>query len=341
MKFVVGRSNLACTIFVPFDCNNNCPFCTSKKMYKEMEGKLDIEAIISLIKGLNSNYSIKEYVLTGGEPFANLEETKRLVDSMGKRCFVNTTLPMVENIDEVIDYINTCDKIHGINVSRHIGFNFKGVADINTINRIKKPIRVNTVINKNFSFDKFKEFVKEWGSDNRMINLRADYTKLDTTSLKARDDIETMLSTEYMFNGAGGCLVCHSSTFIADNCYIQYHRGLMYSSVKMGEKTYVNDVIITPDGKMYKDWDMKDDKEFNAWILKEPDITPTEVMVDVDWNKDGNIKSYFYNISSINRVSLTDDRNKSVKIDNSGVLEEVINDLKKTLKDNLVRVYTI
>ena len=58
-------------------------------------------------------------------------------------------------------------------------------------------------------------------------------------------------------------------------------------------------------------------------------------------NKDGNIKSYFYNISSINRVSLTDDRNKSVKIDNSGVLEEVINDLKKTLKDNLVRVYTI
>ena len=341
MKFVVGRSNLACTIFVPFDCNNNCPFCTSKKMYKEMEGKLDIEAIISLIKGLNSNYSIKEYVLTGGEPFANLEETKRLVDSMEKRCFVNTTLPMVENIDEVIDYINTCDKIHGINVSRHIGFNFKGVADIDTINRIKKPIRVNTVINKNFSFDKFKEFVKEWGSDNRMINLRADYTKLDTTSLKARDDIETMLSTEYMFNGAGGCLVCHSSTFIADNCFIQYHRGLMYSSVKMGEKTYVNDVIITPDGKMYKDWDMKDDKEFNTWILKEPDITPTEVMVDVDWNKDGNIKSYFYNISSINRVSLTDDRNKSVKIDNSGVLEEVINDLKKTLKDNLVRVYTI
>lgn len=341
MKFVVGRSNLACTIFVPFDCNNNCPFCTSKKMYKEMEGKLDIEAIISLIKGLNSNYSIKEYVLTGGEPFANLEETKRLVDSMEKRCFVNTTLPMVENIDEVIDYINTCDKIHGINVSRHIGFNFKGVADIDTINRIKKPIRVNTVINKNFSFDKFKEFVKEWGSDSRMINLRADYTKLDTTSLKARDDIETMLSTEYMFNGAGGCLVCHSSTFIADNCFIQYHRGLMYSSVKMGEKTYVNDVIITPDGKMYKDWDMKDDKEFNAWILKEPDITPTEVMVDVDWNKDGNIKSYFYNISSINRVSLTDDRNKSVKINNSGVLEEVINDLKKTLKDNLVRVYTI
>ncbi len=341
MKFLVGRSNLACTIFVPFDCDNNCPFCTSKKMYKEMASKYDTEAIIGLINGLNSNFSIKEYVLTGGEPFANLEVTKKLIDSMKKRCFINTTLPMVDNIDEVIEYINTCDRIHGINISRHIGFDFKGVANIDVINRIKKPIRINTVINKNFSFDKFKEFVEKWGSDKRLINLRADYTKLDTTSLKARDEIEILLATEYMFNGAGGCLVCHSSTFIADNCNIQYHRGLMFSSVKMGEKTYINDVIITPDGKMYKDWDMKEDKEFNSWILKTPNIKPTEVMVDVDWNGDGNVKSYFYNISSINRVSLTDDRNKSVKIDNSDALDEVITDLKKTLKDNLVRIYTI
>lgn len=341
MSFLVGRSNLACTVFVPFDCNNNCPFCTSKKMYSEMKDKFNIEAIIDLIRNLNSNYAIKEYVLTGGEPFANLDATKSLIDAMEKRCFINTTLPIVDNIDEVIDYINTCNKIHGINISRHIGFDFKGVADISIIDKIKKPIRINTVINKNFSFDKFKEFVIKWGSDKRLINLRADYTKLDTTSLKARDEIETILSTEYIFNGAGGCLVCHSSTFIADNCYIQYHRGLMFSSVEMGDKTYVNDVIITPDGKMYKDWDMKDDEKFNEWILKKPNIKPTEVMVDVDWNKDGNIKSYFYQISSINRVSLTDDRTKSVKIENSDVLDEVINDLRKTLKDNLVRIYTV
>lgn len=339
MKFVVGRSNLACTIFVPFDCNNNCPFCTSKKMYKEMEGKYDIEAIISLINGLNSNLSIQEYVLTGGEPFANLEMTKRLVDSMDKRCFVNTTLPMTDNIDEVIDYINTCKKIQGINISRHIGFDFKGVANIDVINRITKPIRINTVINKNFSFDKFKEFVEKWGSDTRMINLRADYTKLDTTSLKARDEIETALATDYMFNGAGGCLVCHSATFIADNCHIQYHRGLMFSSVKMGEKTYINDVIITPDGKMYKDWDMKEDKEFNSWILREPNIKPTELVVDVDWRHDGNVKTYFYSVS-FNRLSLTDDRDKSAKITNSEVLDETIEYLQKTLKDDLVKIYT-
>ena len=32
MEYVAGRNNLACTIFVPFDCDNNCPFCTSKWM---------------------------------------------------------------------------------------------------------------------------------------------------------------------------------------------------------------------------------------------------------------------------------------------------------------------
>ena len=38
MEYVAGRNNLACTIFVPYDCDNNCPFCTSKWMYRECGG---------------------------------------------------------------------------------------------------------------------------------------------------------------------------------------------------------------------------------------------------------------------------------------------------------------
>ena len=86
---------------------------------------------------------------------------------------------------------------------------------------------------------------------------------------------------------------------------------------------------------------MLEDKEFNEWILKAPNIKPTEIMVDVDWNNDGNLKSYFYSVSSFNRVSITDDRSKSTKIENSDSLDEVISNLKKTLKNNLVRIYTI
>ena len=43
MEYVAGRTNLACTIFVPYDCDNNCPFCTSKWMYRESGMKMDIE----------------------------------------------------------------------------------------------------------------------------------------------------------------------------------------------------------------------------------------------------------------------------------------------------------
>jgi len=339
MKYLVGRRNLACTIFVPFDCDNNCPFCTSKKMYKNI--KLNPNKIIEQINKINNNYDVVEYVLTGGEPFANLDETKRIISAMNKRCFINTTLPLVKNIDEIIDYINSEPKIHGINISRHIGHEFSGVADLKLIDRIEKPIRINTVINKNFSFDEFKEFVKKWGSEKRLINLRADYTKLDTTTLKARDEIETLLSEEYMYSGSGGCLVCHSSTFEADNCIISYHRGLMFSSVKMGNKTYINDVIITPDGNVYKDWDFNNDDEFNNWIFKTPDIEDTEIEVYVDWNKDGNVIKYYCADIHTDRINLTEHTEFSKIINNESQLEEIKETLKKQLKENLVKITTI
>jgi len=338
MKFLVGRRNLACTIFVPFDCDNNCPFCTSKKMYKDIE--LNQNKIIRQIEQLNENYDIVEYVLTGGEPFANLEETNKIINAMNKRCFINTTLPLVKNIEEVIDYINSEKKIQGINISRHIGHEFSGVAGLYLIEKINKPIRINTVINKNFSFDEFKKFVEKWGSNKRLINLRADYTKLDTTSLKARDDVETFLSEEYIYNGSGGCLVCHSSSFEADNCFIQYHRGLMFSSVKMGDKTYINDVIITPDGNIYKDWDFKNDNEFNNWILKLPDIKETEISVIVDWKNDKDYKTYYYSNTNYKQVNLTEHKELAKKVSNKRQLNEIIDTLKKQLKENLVYIQT-
>ena len=36
MRYIKGRSNLSCTIFVPWDCNNHCKFCTSKQMYRQI-----------------------------------------------------------------------------------------------------------------------------------------------------------------------------------------------------------------------------------------------------------------------------------------------------------------
>lgn len=285
MDFITGRNNLACTIFVPFDCNNKCPFCTSKEMYSNGKFKLDIDAIIESVVKINHNTDIQEYVLTGGEPFANLPILKKIVNVANKPIFINTTLPLHNgDIDEIIDYINNEEKIKGINISRHIGFNFTGVADLNMIDRIEKPIRINTVMPKNVPLKiekginilvfedfmkNFYKFVEEWGNEKRLINLRADYSKITFENLKSFDIVEQHLATKYRHMGGGGCLVCNTVLFDAGKCFIQYHRGKMYSSVTMGDnKTYINDVIMAMDGTIYPDWSFEADKKFNEWVYR-------------------------------------------------------------------------
>lgn len=58
MRYIKGRSNLSCTIFVPWDCKNRCKFCTSKGMYSERDK--DMEAILAQIEKVNKNPLISE-----------------------------------------------------------------------------------------------------------------------------------------------------------------------------------------------------------------------------------------------------------------------------------------
>ena len=105
MRFIKGRSNLSCTIFVPWDCNNHCRFCTSKHMYKERT--CDMDAIIAQIKKINQNPLITEFVLTGGEPLADIEKCQALLD-VKNNCIYKLTLSLLQH-----DYQSL--SIHGIN----------------------------------------------------------------------------------------------------------------------------------------------------------------------------------------------------------------------------------
>lgn len=272
-EYRIGRGNLSCTIFVPFDCANNCPFCTSKKMYKEMGDKFNIKGIKVLIEMLNGNPDIKEYVFTGGEPFANILALDELISVAEKPVYINTTLPYENPLQmhHIISYINGNRKIKGINISRHIGVELKNAAKLDDIKKITKPIRINTVINKRFDFNAFYDFAHYYGGDNRLINLRADYTTITNETLKSRDKVDDFLLQFFEYKGSTSCMVCNSELFIhlESKINISYHRGLEHSSFVLPNTNikFINDVIITPDGRLYSDWDMIEDKQFNVWIL--------------------------------------------------------------------------
>lgn len=155
----LGRSNLSATIFVPSDCTNNCKFCTSKESYSIR--KPNLEKVLKKIHKLNKMDWIQSFVLTGGEPFADLEILQAILNEISpcKKVYVNTTLPTNRYTEEeLVDFINK-SRIDCINISRHcdtfekdILFFSKNIASDDIVFRLSKPVKINSIIKKD-SFD--------------------------------------------------------------------------------------------------------------------------------------------------------------------------------------------
>ena len=298
MRYIKGRSNLSCTIFVPWDCNNHCKFCTSKQMYKQRT--CDIDAILAQIKKINENPLIQEYVLTGGEPLADLEKCQRLIDAMEKPVYINTTFPTftdhpgevpMSKIKPMIEFINNNEKIGGLNVSRHMHQQFyEDVLPIDMFAQlIKKHIKLNVVLSQTFDINEFKTFVEPYrGLENVSICIRADYRQINKNKLKNRDDVFEKLINEYEYEMSGGCMVCNDDRFWDDKMLISYHRGMEHSKVIYGNKIFVNDILITIDGQIYDDWDFVTNTDFERWVFGnftlDDDVTEYEKdPVYIDW----------------------------------------------------------
>lgn len=271
MRYIKGRSNLSCTIFVPWDCKNHCKFCTSKNMYKERT--CDMEAILAQIKKINENPMITEYVLTGGEPLADLEKAQILIDAMDKPVYINTTFPKTDNFDKICEFLNKNDRINGINISRHMHQKFiEDVEDVIKINEyVNKFIKLNVVLSKEFDIEEFDRFIEPYKNlNNIVICIRADYRKITKDTLKNRDYVFAQLMKKYEYESSGGCMVCNDDRFYDAETELElsYHRGLQSSLVKYGNRRYVGDVIITIDGMVYPDWDMNEtDIDFERWLF--------------------------------------------------------------------------
>ena len=256
MKYIIGRNNFALTIFIPQDCNNNCPFCTSKENYEKQQASLP--AVIESIRAL-SEYNIKfhDIVITGGEPFADLTTLNTVLNTVAmslkfKNIYINTTLPS-RNINQTIQYINSNKLITGINISRHLFYYFYEIVASDTeIELIKKPKHINCVLfGDSVEASALLEFANRYKSLGQ-VTFRMDYTKINQSNLHSTDvPVFKALDDLFGFEYSTNCHVCHTDVFGSN---VVLHRGIEHSSIQFSKALEINDLIMRQDGTIYYDW---------------------------------------------------------------------------------------
>lgn len=262
MKYKIGRNNLAATIYVPYDCDNNCPFCTSKIEYRQHFP--NVGRIVQALKSLVDNPLIQDIVFTGGEPLANMTILKMLVDitrNKGKNVFINTTFP--KDSHDSLFYLLEEGNVSGINISRHESSYeqdsklFYNIAPDWLISKISVPVKINAVVTNADSFiTKLPTIINRWNKPNIRLCIRHDFRTTTFTNLHTLTDdpILNYLIQNYSFESHTFCDVCDTVNFEEG---ISYHRGMEHSSIKMGDTVIVNDIIVFPNGFIAYDWDRK------------------------------------------------------------------------------------
>lgn len=264
MKYVSGRNNLSVTIYAPYDCPNKCPFCTSKQLYKENKGSFyGVYTAINTLK--NTTIPYKEFVITGGEPTANIKLLRCIISHLphDKRIFINTTL-LAKTYDEFVEYLLSPEgqRINGVNISRHAATyeeELNTLSHIATDEQIQQlaqivPVRINCVLTPNTNKN---EVINRWYGKNVEISFRADFTTIHTDAeLHTPYDpnaIELSQSCSYVEHT--GCNVCDTVIFKHNNMNVRYHRGKEHTLIVREKEIEFNDIVVFPDGTISLDWD--------------------------------------------------------------------------------------
>lgn len=284
--YIRPKNGATVTIFAPYDCENHCPFCINKKDYQN-NPTFDLNNVINSMKIMDEITPDCDFVVTGGEPFANLEALEEILDFIkilnayskcvgrkGHKVFINTTLPVKKYTRwEIVDFINKhSGVITGLNVSRHI-VPFVEECDDNIFYFIKVPVRINCVLYGNLSTEYAPDLLKRFKEYECIIGyqFREDYTKVKIDNLfnYKNDTLTTLL---IIFNIDFTDTKITESTF-RWNCEflpgVSYHRTLPYSKIISDNFVdyEINDVIIDPRGKILDDWNDYG-KELNLEMYK-------------------------------------------------------------------------
>ena len=269
------------TIFVPYDCGNNCPFCINKKEYADMTG-FSAEAICESIRTMDAITPECDFVFTGGEPFANLQSLQVMLDAIPgtHKVYINTTLPLLNGVteDDIVAFAEkNKDKITCINVSRHLVKYVQESGD-HLLARMPVPVRVNCVLFRDYPKDRLVPYIERIQKLGRSIQFRFDYTDTTPENLYDRehDMIYQDLCKVARYTGLDGCRMRCGFHFDYNGLELTYHKTLPYSTiVEEGEDgvTYdiLYDILIKQTGELHSDWTgVKLDVEAYRKVVFEP-----------------------------------------------------------------------
>jgi hypothetical protein len=203
-----------------------------------------------------------DFVITGGEPLADLNLFDRIVNLVRKmnaagahhKLFVNTTLPVkVEDIFQLNLY---ADVITGFNISRHIGkYTHENGREL--IDLLKIPVRINCVLYNAKDVNRIWNFIDEY--KGYAIQFRENYLGIYPYNVYSSSKIFNALYRKFAEKIEDFTIYHYQrdtfrwSVELVPNIY--FHRTACFSTVwtKDGHQV-VNDVIIDPRGEILSDW---------------------------------------------------------------------------------------
>ena len=246
------------TLFVPYDCNNACPFCVNKADYRDTSG-FNLERCYRSLDLLNKILPHNDIVLTGGEPLANLPALEDIISHIddNHHLYINTTLPVTENqnIHKVAAVLNKyVGKIDCVNVSRHLKRYVKECSD-EIFDLLIVRHRINCVVFEDADDPeteiKLTRFLDRFAGHD--IQLRANYSYLtldnvfDTENDRLYKLISRLCHFEYELKHE---LFRTGYVFSRGDSKVTYHKTLPYSKIN-GK---IGDIIIRQNGLIYDDW---------------------------------------------------------------------------------------
>lgn len=263
------------TVFAPYDCKNNCPFCVTKKDYAEHSAYCNhsVSTVMSQMCIYGNVHTNCDFVITGGEPFADLNKLDMMIKTIrylnanghNHKLFINTTLPASTGEEKIIKFIDkNTDIITGINVSRHAR-KYVQECDDAIFEKINVPVRINTVLYTAEEANEAYKVVERYSNYDCIdrFQMREDYNDVTFDSLYEIENNEVFANIVNAFNPTDNL-----QQFFVDNAVtvdnfrwncritdmIDYHKTLPFSTVYLGGKFQINDILITPSGKVMDDW---------------------------------------------------------------------------------------